>query len=348
MLPADGTPAALGAEALDLVMPMHLRIGADGLVVSCGPTLRKLLHPTDPLGRAFHQVIDLRRSRRIRRPARLAELAGTRLAAVLCERPGVDLRGTVVPLVGGGLLVDLALGIGAVAAVGELDLTVTDFAATDQTSDILYLVEANRAVTAAWQRLNRRLEGDRRAAETRAVTDPLTGLKNRRALRDALSRVTGEDLSRSVALMQIDLDHFKRVNDTLGHAAGDRVLGRVARVLRAETRASDMAARLGGDEFTLLLRDSPPIEQLRVIARRIIAALERPMEYDGRPIRISASVGIALSVLYPDPDPDRMLADADKALYAAKRAGRGRFHIFDPGVDGAGGEEPEKSKEEDG
>ena len=332
---ADG--ATLSDAALAQMMPMFLRLDAEGTVRSVGPTLCKLLLPSDPVGRPVTRVIDLRRPRRIRGGADLAELAGARLAAVLCDRPDVDLRGTVVPLAGGGLLLDLALGIGAVAAVGGLNLTVTDFAATDQTSDILYLVEANSAVMAAWRRLNHRLEGDKIAAEVRAETDPLTGLKNRRALELALSQLTAGDLHRAVALMQVDLDRFKLVNDTLGHAAGDRVLKHVATVLMAETRSIDLAARVGGDEFLLLLRDSPGLEKLCAIADRIIAALERPVEFDGAPCMVSASVGIALSSLYDRPDPDRMLGDVDKALYAAKHAGRGRFSVHRPDASDAGG-----------
>lgn len=325
---ADG--ATLSDAALAQMMPMFLRLDAQGVVQSVGPTLHKLMLPVDPVGRPVTRVIDLRRPRRIRGGADLAELSGARLAAVLCDRPDVDLRGTVVPLAGGGLLLDLALGIGAVAGVGGLNLTVTDFATTDQTSDILYLVEANSAVMAAWRRLHHRLEGDKIAAEVRAETDPLTGLKNRRALELALSRLTAGDLHRAVALMQVDLDRFKLVNDTLGHAAGDRVLKHVATVLMAETRSVDLAARVGGDEFLVLLRDSPGLEKLSVIANRIIAALERPVEFDGAPCLVSASVGIALSSLYNRPDPDRMLADVDKALYAAKRAGRGRYAVHRP------------------
>jgi diguanylate cyclase (GGDEF)-like protein len=129
-------------------------------------------------------------------------------------------------------------------------------------------------------------------------------------------------------VMLLDLDYFKAVNDSLGHAAGDHVLRAVAQVLLQETRISDTVARVGGDEFVILLPGQTDVEVLTRAAQRIIASLQVPILFEGQPCEIGVSVGIALSTDYVDPDAERMLGDADQALYAAKRAGRARVEMY--------------------
>jgi diguanylate cyclase (GGDEF)-like protein len=122
----------------------------------------------------------------------------------------------------------------------------------------------------------------------------------------------------------VDLDRFKEVNDTLGHAAGDRLLTATAARLLAELREADLAARLGGDEFAVVLRDVPAPAVAQGVAERVVRALEQPVEHERSTLRVGASVGIAL---FPDDaaDPASLVREADAALYAAKRAGRGRW-----------------------
>jgi diguanylate cyclase (GGDEF)-like protein len=132
--------------------------------------------------------------------------------------------------------------------------------------------------------------------------------------------------------MQIDLDFFKNVNDTLGHAAGDLVLTEVSKILRDETRGYDIIARVGGDEFVLILPG--PIDELMVrrIAGRVIRGLEQPVKFAGQTCQVSASVGATLSDFYEMPDSDRMLSDADAALYLSKRSGRAQCTIYRAGM----------------
>ncbi len=159
-----------------------------------------------------------------------------------------------------------------------------------------------------------------------AHTDSLTGLANRFTLHGALRAAIAQ--RRLVALLALDLDHFKLVNDTLGHAAGDRLLQTVAARLLACRRPADLVARLGGDEFALLvLDDSDGSLDVDVLAQRLIEVLEEPVEISGRSLRASASIGVARCG-DGGVNADDLLVHADIALYAAKKAGRGRFENY--------------------
>jgi diguanylate cyclase (GGDEF)-like protein len=128
------------------------------------------------------------------------------------------------------------------------------------------------------------------------------------------------------AVLHIDLDLFKQVNDSFGHAAGDHVLSRVGDVLRSELRHTDVAGRVGGDEFLVIVYDCTDPAALGALAERLIAELEEPIVFEGEICRISASIGIAASTDYvARPSADDLLADTDMALYRAKRGGRGRY-----------------------
>ncbi|MEH3147876.1 MAG: EAL domain-containing protein [Methylobacterium frigidaeris] len=177
-----------------------------------------------------------------------------------------------------------------------------------------------------------------RAAETdaaeRARLDPLTGLSNRLHLRerldDALDRLrrTGE----GCAVLFIDLDRFKPVNDTLGHPTGDRLLEKVADRLRSTIRECDTAARLGGDEFVVLQTGVRDAAQVRALARRIVDLVGRTYMVEGQLLTIGASVGVAVAPADGD-EAERLLKNADLALYGAKLDGRGTFRFFEPEMD---------------
>lgn len=168
------------------------------------------------------------------------------------------------------------------------------------------------------------------AAEEEALTDPLTGLRNRRAADLFLDRLC--TARAPFGLLHMDLDFFKAVNDTLGHAAGDFVLECVGRILREQVRAEDCAARIGGDEFVIILPNRSEPDVLAAIARRIIARVSEPKDFDGQPCRVSASIGIVRSVDLLVADGPQMLAAADRALYAAKHAGRGQAVLLGQGA----------------
>lgn len=158
-----------------------------------------------------------------------------------------------------------------------------------------------------------------------AHTDSLTGLANRFTLRDGLAQVLRDE--RGSALLMLDLDHFKTVNDTLGHSVGDELLQAVAQRLRACVRPGDLVARLGGDEFAVLMTHSGDAEVASALAQRLVDALQQPLELHGRRLRIGGSVGVALRV-DESVGVDEWLIQADTALYAAKEGGRGQHVLY--------------------
>jgi len=158
--------------------------------------------------------------------------------------------------------------------------------------------------------------------------DALTGLSNRVMFHDRLARVleTARRHGRHAAVLYVDLDGFKSVNDQWGHAAGDLLLQQVARRLEDCVRAEDTVARLGGDEFGIVLATIERADHCEVVAGKVLSAMEQPFVLEGAVAHISASVGAAL---YPrhGTDADALLAQADAAMYAAKQAGKNRFSI---------------------
>lgn len=309
-------------------MPLHVAISDQGAIVAVGPTLARLLPDRAMTDANFFDIFRIRRPGGLETVAALLTHAGQRLDLSFRDGPPTGLRGLAVPLASGGLLINLSFGIGLIDAVSRHNLTDGDFAPTDLTVEMLYVVEAKSAVMAELRDLNLRLQGAKQLAEEQALTDTLTGLRNRRALETVVDEMLRQSLP--FGLMHLDLDYFKQVNDTLGHAAGDHVLCYVAQALRTETRAGDTVARVGGDEFVVVLPMLTSAERIIQIAQRIIARLHLPIDYHGRPCRISASIGMVLSIDYPRPEATRLLADADGALYASKHAGRGVAQLSRP------------------
>ncbi|BEV72732.1 EAL domain-containing protein [Paludibacterium sp. THUN1379] len=164
-----------------------------------------------------------------------------------------------------------------------------------------------------------------------AVTDALTGLLNRHGLKQTLAGAVlrAARSGQHLALFFIDLDHFKDINDTLGHELGDRVLQAVAQRLQLALRAKDVVARLGGDEFTVIVDDLEEGEHGALVARKLLQSLEAPFELGNHTLSLGACIGIAL---FPDncSDTDNLMLAADLAMYRAKSLGRNTFEFFTP------------------
>lgn len=167
-----------------------------------------------------------------------------------------------------------------------------------------------------------------------AYHDGLTNLPNRVMFNDLLHRAIAQARrqSKSIAVLFIDLDRFKSINDTLGHASGDELLKVVARRIQGSVRASDVVARLGGDEFVVLLDDIREHKKVATVVRKILSSLGQPLELLGQEFRMTASIGVSL---YPDEASDEhaLMKNADTAMYRAKEDGRNTFRFFSGEMD---------------
>jgi diguanylate cyclase (GGDEF)-like protein len=191
----------------------------------------------------------------------------------------------------------------------------------------------------AYADLARELSGEiavRRQAEHRLLDlanyDQLTGLPNRSLLRDRLEQALAKARRRKaqVAVVFVDLDRFKNINDSLGHHVGDDVLRAIARRLQRCIREENTVARLSGDEFIIVLEDFEGMDSVRSMARRLLMEISEPIDMeDGSDIKLTSSIGIAL---FPDHgrEVDMLLQNADIAMYRAKTAGRNTFQVFSP------------------
>jgi diguanylate cyclase (GGDEF)-like protein len=175
---------------------------------------------------------------------------------------------------------------------------------------------------------------DRHAAQARihhlAHHDLLTGLPNRSAFMERLEQlmVVAASGNSQLALLFIDLDHFKRVNDSLGHLVGDTLLRTVASRITASLRATDLVARFGGDEFMVLLPGVAQSTDVEEVAQKLLQSIAAPVNAEGRPISVAASIGIAL---FPNDGatPEALIKHADTAMYLAKSRGRAQYRFFD-------------------
>ncbi len=185
---------------------------------------------------------------------------------------------------------------------------------------VQHVISANRDVT------------DRHLVEEelldRATRDQLTGLANRTTLLDDLARAvaSARRTGRHAAVLMLDLDHFKDVNDSLGHAVGDQLLVAAAQRLQQLVRGSDLPGRLGGDEFVVVMRDLHDADDALQLAQRIVDRFRQPLVANGIDLYATASVGVAYSSMHSDATD--VLREADTALYVAKQQGRDRFAVF--------------------
>jgi len=222
-------------------------------------------------------------------------------------------------------------GMGVVVATAEIPVMNLDDSVTTRiglfaTRSIVFLGVLALAI------VERRFADQKSAQlEFLARHDELTGLYNRRAFedraREAIARAKRYD--RRVALLVLDLDGFKNVNDSYGHAAGDEVLRDIGRRIASRTRATDSACRMGGDEFLVLLEDIGDSESVEKFAERLVATIREPVKLRGEALRVGASAGVAIC---PEAggDSTQLTRAADLAMYAAKAAGGGRVHAYEP------------------
>lgn len=316
-------------SALSLLLPLHLLLEENGKIASAGHTLRRMMGDVAHFSDAF--LIDELHLTEVMAGSEFSLLkSGVRVFLRLRNSPETTLRGHGVPVKGRGVLLNLGFGSNLIDVIGQFNLTDADFAPSELAMELLFLHEANRATMGELFRVNARMDEARSQEQTRALTDPLTGLLNRRGIEQAMEAALAQHDDMPFAIAHIDLDKFKAVNDSFGHAAGDTILKTVAGALRRETRHGDAIARYGGDEFLILIFAAPADPDLLLLGQRIISRIEQQTALVGPELAISASIGFSDTRSCPSPSIASMLELSDDALYQAKRTGRGKAILWQP------------------
>ena len=271
----------------------------DGVIVDCNPAFAATLGfeaREELIGRSFWEILD--------DPAHREALLDLLRLGALSNRDATLVRGN-------GTAVHLLMNITPVEAE---DGPLYETTAIDVT-----LLRQNQAA----------LQKAKEKAEYESLYDALTGLPNRRHLLEQLSHALARARSdgSTIAVLFIDLDRFKLVNDSLGHPTGDALLVQIARSLRSGVRETDLLARLGGDEFMVILDGLHDREEAALVAEDLLQAISRPQQVKGHELTLGASIGISV---FPDEagNAEQLIQQADNAMYAAKREGRNRVLFF--------------------
>ena len=332
--------AWLGLVHENFSMATRLRLAIEHFDAANGPARRELLEDSATLTAAVEE--------QLQDPARLGLLQAAEYAASSAEIAEHTLTITGAAVLGVVLIVSVALALSISLPVRRLTVVIRSMASGNRdaraprggSAEIDELAESFNTmadhISSAEARLRaHQAELERHVAErTRqlhhlAHHDPLTQLPNRRQLSarlaNALSRANSH--GKRIALLFVDVDNFKSINDTLGHNFGDRVLQGIAKRLQAAAGSGGLLARLGGDEFTVLMEDVKSVAEVESRAAAIVTTLQQPLTIDGRTLSTSASVGASL---YPDhaEDAEGLLRAADVALFRAKELGRNRFALY--------------------
>ena len=309
------------ASRLESVDGFRFESGVRGGVGLGAARLFQLMSPVDHVEVIGHLVL-VQNDAEVSRLAAQAALFQTGLMLVQLLAATTILVFVVRRMVVGPIM-RLATSMQAIVPGSESRLPIDDNHATDE---IGILSHSANAILDAAQTAIQKVEQQRNALEELATHDPLTGLPSRRLADDRLEMAcnNAKRTQTKVALLFIDLDGFKAINDQRGHDAGDRVLIEIATRLHRCVRADDTVARSGGDEFIVILGNLPDREAAAHVARNIIEAVAQPITDQAVMLQLGASVGIAL---YPDPvgNPGEMRRLADQAMYGVKRSGKGHF-----------------------
>ena len=314
-----GIPPAI----LDRASPFHLVLDADLTVLQVGSSLHRLCPDIAP-GRVLEDLVELV-SPRFSASFDAFRTHQRSLFLLRVRGTALTLRGQMLHDEAHEVVVFLGSPwITRMSAIADMGLTLEDFAVSDSVIDYLLLLQTQETALAQTRTLADSLRTSAAELTHQALHDELTGLPNRRLLADRFTdALRAETRSGShTGLLVMDLDGFKRINDTFGHQYGDDLLVQVGDRLCRQVRAQDTVARLGGDEFAVLLPDMSSVEEATVVAEGVRAALELPFTVAELDLQVDASVGVVLSGADVN-TADVLLRHADVAMYSAKSRGVG-------------------------
>jgi diguanylate cyclase (GGDEF)-like protein len=331
---------ALNPSLLDAAFPFHLVLDRDLRITQAGTSLQRLHHDA-MVGAAFTGLFDVATPKII---SSFDEFVGRPRSLFLLRsltKPGLLLRGQVLHDPAAEYLIFVGSPwLTETAAFASLGLTLIDFAASDAAVDYVLLLENQASSLTEAGELAERLHRSAQQLTHQAFHDTLTGLPNRAMLLDHLHRSLEPTAGRALhlALLMIDLDGFKAVNDSYGHSAGDAVLGIIGERLRTVLGDGDIVARFGGDEFAFVLEPrgrQADIDAARAfeVADRILTVLATPFQlptYPNITVPLSASIGIAHA--HGTETAEDILRNADLAMYSAKAHGKSRYERYAPSM----------------
>lgn len=326
---------AVSPDHLRRLVPFYLLIDTDGCVQLAGHALSKVLGDQDVIGRSVFDILKIVKPRVMDKDRAFRDVLGQRLKAELhCLKGAASsaMFGMAFPVefaTGSHVLLTFTPGVNARSFVEHHGLNMTDFGPVDGSADLLPLLAMQAQMLEDSQQNSRNLAAARDAAEHLANHDVLTGLPNRRALMTKLEDALAKG---PVCVMHLDLDRFKEINDTYGHAAGDAALKHATKAMTELFDGQGLCARLGGDEFVAFFTDDLTDADLRDMSGALLTRLSEPFSFEKEHLTIGASIGLAMSTR-PDPlTPDSILHHADLALYEVKRSGRGRIALCTPNL----------------
>lgn len=333
--PSDKPVVAFAPYDLGQILPFFLMINDSGIVTNAGRAILKLFGDEKIIGRSVFEILSVKKPRRFDPTNGFRDVLGQRLRLELHGLGALatsDIFGMAFPAANhdtAGIVIAATPGVNVGSFVETHGLRVSDFGPADGSADLLPLLAMQSDMLEDSKKQSKRLREARDAAERLANHDALTGLPNRRAFMKKLSVALA---IQSVAVVHIDLDRFKEINDSYGHAAGDAALKHAAEAMTDILGGLAYCARLGGDEFVAMIEAPEADIVLHQLSEALIARLSDPFMHESELLSVGVSIGMARAGPASGLTADDILHQADLALYSVKRSGRGHIQMCTPAL----------------